>query len=105
MVAQPSFQKVSRKPASATLSPNHWWKASWWRVPIDGVDDAPLPNVILVCISSANPTLGRATMTPAVVNGYGPAKFFWNSIMLSSWSMLTLMAALRAAVSPDASAW
>ncbi len=72
-VAQPSFQNVRLNAASDTLSPNHWWKYSWWNVPTDGVEVAPLPNVIFVCISSAKPTLGSATMTPPVVNGYGPA--------------------------------
>jgi hypothetical protein len=58
--AQPSFQNVRLNAASETLSPNHWWKFSWWNVLTEGVELAPFPNVILVCISS-KPTLGRAT--------------------------------------------
>ena len=103
--AKPSFQKVMLNEASETLSPNHWWYCSWLIVPSDGVEVAPLPKVIFVCISSAKPTLGSATMIPAVVNGYGPANCFWNSRMSSCWSMLTLIAVLRAAVRPLASPW
>ena len=104
-VAQPSFQNVRLKAPSATLSPNHWCMFSWWKVPTDGVEVAPFPKVIFVCISSAKPTLGRATMTPFVENGNGPLNGTWNCVMSSCVSRTALIVAFRAAVRPLACAW
>jgi hypothetical protein len=105
IVAQPSFQKVRLKAPEETWSPNHWWKTSWWNVPTDGVEEAPFPKVIFVCISSAKPTLGSATMTPLVENGNGPAKRVWNCVMSSCVSRTALIAVFRVGVRPLAIAW
>ena len=74
-------------------------------MPTEGVEVAPFPKVIFVCISSAKPTLGSATMTPFVENGNGPANCDWNCVMSSCVSRTALIVAFRAAVRPLAIAW
>jgi hypothetical protein len=49
--------KQAVKAASVMLSPNHWWKFSWLKVPGEGMEVAPFPKV--GCISSAKPTLDK----------------------------------------------